>query len=39
MFNLPIRAALNGELINSLIVDEETATTILESIGKVRHVA
>ena len=35
----PIRAALKGQLINSLIVDEETAASVLESIGKVRHVA
>ena len=35
----PIRAALNGNLLDALIVDEETATSVLESFGKVRNVA
>ncbi len=35
----PIRAALNGHLINSLIVDEETASAVLESMRKIKNVA
>jgi DNA-binding transcriptional regulator LsrR (DeoR family) len=36
---LPIRAALNGRFLSSLVVDEQTASGILEAIGKVQHVA
>ena len=32
----PIRAALAGGLISSFIVDEETASSVLESVGQVR---
>lgn len=35
----PIRAALAGGLIKSLILDEETASSVLKSIGKVENVA
>jgi DNA-binding transcriptional regulator LsrR (DeoR family) len=35
----PIRAALNGELINSLVVDEETATAVTSLLRKVKNVA
>lgn len=35
----PIQAVLNGGLLNSLIVDEETANAVLQSIGKVINVA
>ena len=34
----PIRAALAGGLISSLIVDEETASSVLESVGQVGNV-
>ena len=34
----PIRAALAGGLISSLVVDEETASSVLESLGPVRNV-
>jgi DNA-binding transcriptional regulator LsrR (DeoR family) len=33
----PIRAALAGGLINSLVIDEETASSVLEAFGEVRH--
>lgn len=35
----PIRAALAGRLFNSLIIDEQTATAVLETIQEARHVA
>ena len=35
----PIRAALNGGYLKSLVVDEETANAVLESEGSRRHVA
>jgi len=35
----PIQAVLNGGLLNSLIVDEETANAVLQSMGKVINVA
>jgi DNA-binding transcriptional regulator LsrR (DeoR family) len=34
----PIRAALAGGLISSLIVDDATAESVLASIGQVEHV-
>jgi DNA-binding transcriptional regulator LsrR (DeoR family) len=36
---LPIRAALRGHFLNSLIVDEDTANAVLETMGKVQNVA
>jgi DNA-binding transcriptional regulator LsrR (DeoR family) len=33
----PIRAALAGGLINSLVIDEETASSVLEAFGEVRN--
>lgn len=35
----PIRAALSGHLLNSLITDEETATAVLETMGNIQNVA
>lgn len=35
----PIRAVINGSRINSLILDEQTAQAVLETIGKSQHVA
>jgi DNA-binding transcriptional regulator LsrR (DeoR family) len=36
---LPIRAVLNGRFLDSLVVDEQTASAVLETVGNVRHVA
>lgn len=36
---LPIRAVLNGRYLNSLVVDEQTASSILEVMRDVQHVA
>jgi DNA-binding transcriptional regulator LsrR (DeoR family) len=36
---LPIRAVLNGRFLSSLVVDEQTASAILEAMGSVQHVA
>lgn len=36
---LPIQAVLKGRFLSSLVVDEQTASGILEAIGKVQHVA
>jgi DNA-binding transcriptional regulator LsrR (DeoR family) len=36
---LPIRAALAGRYLDSLVVDEETAGAVLEAMEKLRHVA
>lgn len=35
----PIRAALNGGYVTSLVVDEETANAVLSNSGNIRHVA
>ncbi|WP_404401428.1 sugar-binding transcriptional regulator [Pelagibacterium halotolerans] len=35
----PIEAVLNGRRLNSLIVDEQTATAVLKKIGSSQHVA
>lgn len=35
----PIRAALNGGYLKSLVVDEETANAVLDGEGSLRHVA
>ncbi len=35
----PIRAALNGAYLKSLVVDEDTANAVLGHEGTVRHVA
>lgn len=36
---VPIRAALSGQLLNSLVVDEVTANAVLEAMENVQHVA
>jgi DNA-binding transcriptional regulator LsrR (DeoR family) len=36
---LPVRAVLNGRFLNSLVLDEQTASAILEAAGEVQHVA
>jgi DNA-binding transcriptional regulator LsrR (DeoR family) len=36
---LPIRAALNGRFLDSLVLDEETAGAVLESMENLQHVA
>lgn len=35
----PIQAVINGRRINSLILDEQTATAVLETFGKSEHAA
>ncbi len=35
----PIRAALNGRYVKSLVVDEDTANAVLNNSGSIRHVA
>ncbi|WP_196258105.1 sugar-binding transcriptional regulator [Pelagibacterium limicola] len=35
----PIRAVLNGQFLHSLVLDEETASAILKSFGKLQNVA
>lgn len=35
----PIRAALNGGYVTSLVVDEETANAVLSNSGNIKHVA
>jgi DNA-binding transcriptional regulator LsrR (DeoR family) len=36
---VPIQAALSGHLLNSLVVDEATATAVLRTMESVQHVA
>jgi len=36
---MPIRAALRGRFLHSLVIDEETATSVLEALEPVRNVA
>ncbi len=36
---LPIRAVLDGQFLDSLVIDEDTAAAVLKSLGKVQHVA
>lgn len=36
---LPIRAVLNGRFLDSLVIDEDTASAILKSFGKIQNVA
>jgi DNA-binding transcriptional regulator LsrR (DeoR family) len=36
---LPIRAVLKGSFLDSLVIDEETASAVLTSMGKLQHVA
>ncbi|MCT7374633.1 sugar-binding transcriptional regulator [Chelativorans salis] len=36
---LPIRAVLNGRLLDSLVIDEQTASAVLETKGNAQHVA
>ncbi|TIU64121.1 MAG: sugar-binding transcriptional regulator, partial [Mesorhizobium sp.] len=35
----PIRAALRGNYLKSLVVDEETANAVLNNAGSIRNVA
>jgi DNA-binding transcriptional regulator LsrR (DeoR family) len=36
---LPIRAVLSGRFLDSLVVDEETASSVLEAMENLQHVA
>lgn len=36
---LPIRSVLNGRFLDSLVVDEETASSVLEAMENLQHVA